>query len=227
MHLGAKYFRHGFVVEQVFAFFAAPTALFTMDGAGRHHQMHVRMVVKPARVGVQYRHGPGRALQLFIVLAEGIDGFPCTPGDQVIDDFLVLPCQLAPLLRQGEADHEVVARQLFRLLAFDPLLRFVGLAVRTTAVSAGMRDVLGVQAIGTLHLHARAQGVAAGFKGRQGAQLTRQERGCVLAQEVGFKRVDDVSEPDHLTLPQSMAILSIRALMRSMALSLLVLVRWV
>ena len=89
-------------------------------------------------------------------LAEGVDGFPCTLGDEVIDDFLVLPCQLAPLFRQGERDHEVVARQLFRLLAFYPLLGFVGLAVGAIAVSAGMRDVLGIKAIVTLHLHARA-----------------------------------------------------------------------
>jgi hypothetical protein len=48
-----------------------------------------------------------------------------------------------------------------------------------------------------------------------------------LPQEVGLKDVDDVGESDHLTLPQPMLMRFISALMRSIALSLLVLVRWV
>jgi hypothetical protein len=126
------------VTEQVLAFLAASTALFPVDGTGGHHQMHVPMVVEPACVRVQYRDSSRAALQVLVVLAELIDRFPGPLGDEGLEGFLILPRQVAPLFRQGEGDHEIVARKLFGQLALYPLLGFVGLAVRAIAVSAGM-----------------------------------------------------------------------------------------
>ena len=54
-HLGTKYFGKCRVVEQVLALFAAPAALFFVDGTRRHHQMHVRVVVEPTSMRVQNR----------------------------------------------------------------------------------------------------------------------------------------------------------------------------
>ncbi len=62
------------------------------------------------------------ALQALVVLAEGVDSLIRALSDQVVDDFLILPRQLPPLLRQGEGDHKIITRKLFGQLAFDPLL---------------------------------------------------------------------------------------------------------
>lgn len=42
--------------------------------------------------------------------------------------------------RQGEGQHEVLARHQFARLALDPSLGLMGLAVRAAAMAAGMRD---------------------------------------------------------------------------------------
>ena len=84
--------------------------------------MHMRMVIKLARVRVQYGHRARFALQVFVTLAEGVHGFPCAPGDEVINGFLVAPRQLAPLLWQSEGEHEIIAGQLPSQLALYPLL---------------------------------------------------------------------------------------------------------
>lgn len=55
--------------------------------------MHMRMVVQPAVVGMQHRHRTGGALQFFVIQTEGVDGFPCVTGDQVVHHALMLPCQ--------------------------------------------------------------------------------------------------------------------------------------
>jgi hypothetical protein len=56
--------------------------------------------------------------------------------------------------------------------------------------------------------------------------LARQKRSTIVVQEVSLELLDDVSKL-HLTFPQSMTILLIKVLIRSIALSVLWLVRWV
>lgn len=90
-----------------------------------------------------------------------------------------------------------------------------------------MRNEAGVKAIIALHFHLRAQGVAAGLEGSQCTALAGQKCAAVLAQEVGLESFYDARHPHHLTLPQLMVMLLIMALMRSMAASLLPVVRWV
>lgn len=92
---------------------------------------------------------------------------------------------------------------------------------------ARMRDEAGVMAIATLHFHLCTQGVAAGFKRRQCTALAGQKLAAILVQKVGLEDFDDACQPHHLTLPQLMVMLLIMALMRSMAASLLPVVRWV
>ena len=113
----------------------------------------MRMKVETACVRMQYRHSARCALQLFVVLTEGVDGVPRTLRQKAIDHLLILPRQCPPFLRQGEGDHEIVAGKLFCLLLFYPLLRFVRLAMRAVAVAAGMGDVLDRLAIVALYCH--------------------------------------------------------------------------
>ena len=159
------------MVEQVLTLLAAPALLLVIDRAGRHHQMHMRMEIEPPVMGMQDRHRSGCALQGFVILTESINRFPCTFGDQVVEDFLMLPHQRSPLRRQGERDHKIIAGELFGLLAFYPLLRFVRLTMRAVAVPAGVRDILRIEAVATRDCHARTEFIATGFECRQCAAL--------------------------------------------------------
>ena len=90
-----------------------------------------------------------------------------------------------------------------------------------------MRDIACFKAVAALHRHLRAQGVAAGFECGKRAALAGQQFAAVLLQKAGLKCFDDVSEAHYLTSPQLMLMLFIIALMRTMAASLLPVVRWV
>jgi hypothetical protein len=53
---------------------------------------------------------------------------------------LVLPGQGTQSFGQSEGQHKILGWQLFVELSFQPLLAFIVLAMRTIAMSTGMRD---------------------------------------------------------------------------------------
>ncbi len=157
-HLGAEHFRQRLVAEQVTPFLAAPPPQLIVERGGGHHQMHVRVIVEPAAVGVQHRHRASGAAQFPVVLAEGVDGLPRAAGDQVVHHALMPPGQRAELRGQGEGHHEVIAgHPLLQLLVY-PVLRLVRLTVRARSVPAGMGQItlLGAVIAGKLHPGAHA-----------------------------------------------------------------------
>jgi hypothetical protein len=87
---------------------------------------------------MKHRNGTGRALQLFVVLAEAAQCLPGTVHQRRVGYALMLPNQGAQFRRQGECDQEVIARNQPLCLLLYPALALVVLAVRTTAVTAGM-----------------------------------------------------------------------------------------
>jgi hypothetical protein len=80
-----------------------------------------------------------------------------------------------------------------------------------------MRQQLLVISSGAVDLHNGDGLGAAMLHCRQGVIVVGRESVPVLGQEAGLEAVDDGSQADHLTFPQSMSKPSIRALMRSMA----------
>lgn len=175
--------------------------------------MDMRVEVEPARMSVQYRDCTWDALQRFVVLGEGADRFPTAADHGGVELTLMLPDQIAELLRNREGDQKVLRRQLFLELAFEPLLRLMVLAVRATAVPARMRRELMLLAIGALCQHLGACWPTAGFQGAEGLALRGQQRLTVMRQELGFKFGDDRGKRDHLTRGQSMEKPLIKVLM--------------
>jgi hypothetical protein len=60
------------------------------------------------------------------------------------------PGERSEFTGQGEGHHEVFHRQQFGLLPIQPLTGFVVLALRTTAVSAGLRTPELLGALGAM-----------------------------------------------------------------------------
>jgi hypothetical protein len=230
--LGPEHLGQCPVAEQIAVPFDAarlgtPPPLVPIERRCRHHQMHVRVVLQTARMGVQHRHRAGTALQLLVVLAESAYRFPGAFKQQGIQRALMPPGQLPELRRQGEGKHEIVAWHLAPELPLQPLLAFVLLAMRAAAMSAGMRhDALFVTGA-AVRQHARRQRGAAALHGREGLALAGQQRVRILLEAVGFEAGNDGSQRNHLTAPHWIEKRCIKALMRVLAASLVWLVRWV
>lgn len=105
---GTEDFGQGLVIEQItgsvliLAFFGAPQPFVRVNGRRRYHQMHMGMVIKAARMGMQHGDGAGVPLKLWVVLREGFDGLPATADQQVIQRALLLPSQRSEFVGQGE-----------------------------------------------------------------------------------------------------------------------------
>ncbi len=140
----------------------------------------MRVVVELSCVGVKYGDSARAALQMLVVLTEGVDGFPCALGEALIERFLLLPRQLAPFLGEREGEHVVRAGELLLHLTFYPSLRFVGLAVWTMTMSAGVGNVACLRATAACQFHLGAVGIAADLKSRERLSLARQECVTVL-----------------------------------------------
>jgi hypothetical protein len=128
----------------------------------------------------------------------------------------MLPSQGTQFFGQSEGQHKILGWHLFVELSFQPLLAFIVLAMRTIAMSTGMRDEDLFFAAVTLYQHYRALSGATLFQRRQGFKLAGQ-RGLISRQKLGFKALDDRRKPYHLTPRQSMAKPLISALIKASA----------
>jgi hypothetical protein len=80
-----------------------------------------------------------------------------TVKHELINTFLVVFSQSPQLRRQGKRDHKVITRHLFFQLILNPHLRFMMLAMRTVAMTAGMRNKRLMVTVDTADLHNRAE----------------------------------------------------------------------
>jgi hypothetical protein len=83
----------------------------------------------------------------------------------------MLPSQGTQFFGQSEGQHKILGWHLFVELSFQPLLAFIVLAMRTIAMSTGMRDEDLFFAAVALYQHYRALNGAALFQRRQGFKL--------------------------------------------------------
>src|SRR3990172_4708551 len=127
------------------------------------------------------------------------------------------PGQRPQLGGQGEGQQEVFAGHLLFELALQPLLALMGLAVRTLAMTAGVRHEDLFVACGAFGLHPRAHRGAALLHRRQCVPLPRKYAVLVLRQKRGLEGVDEGGKPDHLTVPHVREKPFIKAFIRSMA----------
>jgi len=165
--LGSVHLRQCLVVEQIaLAGLGAPQFFVGVDGGGRHHTMDVGVIVQAAGMGMEHRHGAGRALKLLVVAAEGQQRLPGALHQQAIERLWMGQGQGAKFRRQGEGQQEVRAGHQRFPLPFQPLLALVVLAVGTQPVAAGMGHEDLLFAVGTVRLHPGAERSAAGFHGR-------------------------------------------------------------
>ena len=118
-------------------------------------------------MGVQDRDGARCSLKLLIILRKGSHGLPDALEHQGIEGALMLPCQRPKFSRQGESQQKIFGGHLFLELTFQPLLAFMVLAVRTIAMTAGMRYERLIIALGALRQHVGASCCAAMLHGRQ------------------------------------------------------------
>ena len=117
------------VVEQMGSFglsslLGSPLLLLAVDRCLRHDERDMRVIIKSARVGVQHRDRAGRALQLSVVLGEGLHRLPARLQEQVVDHALMRPGQRPEFGGQGEGQQEVLGRDLLLQLPFNPCLLY-------------------------------------------------------------------------------------------------------
>ena len=138
----------------------------------------------------------------------------------------MLPSQRPKFGWQGEGQQKILGRYLFFELPFQPLLALMMLAMRTIAMSAGMRDEdLFIAAVALRHHDGALRGAAL-LQGGQRFELAGQ-RILIRRQELCFKDLDDRRKQNHLTLLQSMTKPFISVLINWSALRFVVSVRWV
>ena len=194
-HPGAKHPGQGLMGEQIArlaaAAFGAPKPALTVDGPGGHDRMDMGVVIQPAGMGVQYRHGPRNALKRLVVQAEGLQGLPAHLHQEVIDGALMGEREGAQLGGQGEGEQVILARDQFSCLALDPLLGFVGLAVRAAAMAAGMRDEDLLVAFRAGGLHAGGQAGPALPQGRERLELAWEHLVAILGQKGLLEGLDE------------------------------------
>jgi hypothetical protein len=89
---------------------AAPQALDRIKGGRGHEQVDMRMEVQTPRMRVQHRHRAGAALELAVVVAEGVQRGPGALHQHGVDHALMLPGHAAQFSGQGKGDQEIVAR---------------------------------------------------------------------------------------------------------------------
>jgi len=99
--------------------------------------------------------------------------------------------QVSQLGRHGECDHEIIGRHLFLTLVFQPLLRFMMLAMRTVTVAAGMWKVLVAVTGVTMDLHHGTVAVSTGLHGCQRFTLRGKQAMTILVQKVAFKLLNN------------------------------------
>ena len=162
-----------------------------------------------------------------MVLAEGAQGLPGAIHQQVIDDALMLPGQRPEFGGQGEGHQEVVAGHQPLGLLLDPALALKVLAVRATAVAAGVRHGELLLAARALREHPGGHAGAAVRHGVQGLPVAGQQGLVILRQEGQREALDEGCQRDHFTAPQPMAKRAIKASMRASASSWVWQVRWV
>lgn len=119
----------------------------------RHDDMDMWVAIEAARVRVQHRRRARRALEVFVIAAEGAQRLPTATYQQVVDDARVRKGQRPELGRHGEGEQEVLGGDLLLHLALQPLLTLVVLAVRAVAMAAGVRHALVVCAFAAPDLH--------------------------------------------------------------------------
>ena len=140
----------------------------------RDDEVDMGMKVQLSRMGVEHRMCADPSLQLRIIQAELHEGLPAEFQQQIVADALVLPHQLAQLIRQCEGHHEIVDRKQFSPLAFQPLLAFMMLAVRAIAMTTGVWDDLLRATIRTVDDHHGALFGATFFHGVECPMMSRQ-----------------------------------------------------
>jgi len=112
-------------------------------------------------------------------------------------------------------------------LSLDSALALKVLAVRATAMPAGVRNqVLCLTAV-TPDQHAGGRRGSAVLHGGHGLQVTGQSSVRVLREVGACKALDEAGQCDHLTRPQSMLKRLIKASMRWQPSASVWLVRWV
>ncbi len=191
-HFGTEDFCKGFVTEEkTFGFFGAPQAFIRFDGGRRHDQMDMRMVIEASCAGVQDGDGPGIALQLRVVAREGFNRFPTAAGQGGIQRALMLPSQSSEFFGQSEGRQKIIGGYLFLELAFQPLLTFVGLAVWTTTMAAGMGYQDLAFAVIAVCQHQRALRSPAVLHNLQGLTMARQNPVVVPGWKFRLKCLDD------------------------------------
>ena len=162
-----------------------------------------------------------------MVLAEGAQGLPGAIHQQVEGDALMLPGNGPEFGGQGEGHQEVVAGHQPLGLPLQPALALKVLAMRATAVSAGVRHHQLLLAAGTLRQHAGSHAGAAARHGVQCFAVAGQHGLVILRQEGRSEALDEGCQRDHFTAPQPMQKRAIKASMRASACSWVCVVRCV
>jgi hypothetical protein len=177
-------------------------------------------------MGMQDCGEPCRTTKVFIIFGKSFEGLLDTGKHQGIDDLLVFPGQFPELGRQGKGDQEIPGWQPLVQLVVDPLIVFMVLAVGTTAMTAGMRDI-GLLPTGTLGKHMGAMRLPALFHNRKSFPVAWQNRVGVALEERILELTDNLGEQYHLTPPHVRGKSLISVLMAWRRLLPVVLVRWV
>ncbi len=177
-------------------------------------------------MGMQDRGEPCRTPKLLVIFGKSLEGLLNTGKHQGIDDLLIPPGQFPELGRQGKGEQEIPGRQPFVQLVADPLVVLVVLTMRTTAVTAGMRDI-GLEATFTLGEHMGTMRLPAVLHNRKRLPVAGQNRVFVALEETVLELTDNPGEQYHLTPPQLKVKSPISVSMARRRLLPVVVVRWV
>ena len=174
-----------------------PGAGVVGDAAAADQTMNVRVQVQLLGPGVQHgEHGDG-ATNVTRIAGEFDDRSGAGLHQHAIAVALIGPQHRAQFGRHGDGDMEVRHRQQLRLTAFEPLLGLRGVALRATAITAGMvGEHLGVARLAVPDLAAERRGAAV-ENVLDGAPVRRQHRRAMSREVVRREAAEHLGDLDH------------------------------
>ena len=174
-----------------------PGAAVCGDPAATDQAMHMRVEVQLLGPGVQHREHRHGAADVARVARELDDRRGAGLHQHAIARALMGAQHRAQFSRDGDGDVEVGHRQHLRLTAFEPLLRLGGVALRATAIAAGVeREHLAVARLAAPDLAAEG-GSAAVEDILDGAPMRGRHRRAVRREVVRREAAEHVGELDH------------------------------
>ena len=174
-----------------------PAGAVEREAPTGNEDMDVRVIPQVLRPRMQDGEDRGAGAEMLGIGRDAEQGLGGGSHERVVHHPLMGARDRAELLRQGEGDEEIGARQQPRPVAIEPAPRLLPVALGAVAIATGVIAVLGLVAVVALPEMPTARGGTTGDEVVEGAAMRREQTGAVRLTIGGAGRAHDVGDLEH------------------------------